>query len=120
MFRVRSRTCGAVGGKLRQQDGVCGIEYHVHLGEHQPGGVAPDADVDDTAGHREWYEVGDLVDEDIETRARNVSVGPGAVHVGGVVAQRVWALLAMIGQPLHRSEERRVGKECRSRWAPYH
>src|ERR1039458_3783694 len=21
---------------------------------------------------------------------------------------------------LHRSEERRVGKECRSRWAPYH
>ena len=26
-----------------------------------------------------------------------------------------------IGQPLHaRSEERRVGKECRSRWSPYH
>ena len=24
-----------------------------------------------------------------------------------------------IGQPL-RSEERRVGKECRSRWSPYH
>src|ERR1035441_215159 len=23
-------------------------------------------------------------------------------------------------QPKHRSEERRVGKECRSRWAPYH
>src|SRR5260221_7251173 len=23
------------------------------------------------------------------------------------------------GQP-HRSEERRVGKECRSRWSPYH
>ena len=22
--------------------------------------------------------------------------------------------------PLYRSEERRVGKECRSRWAPYH
>ena len=22
--------------------------------------------------------------------------------------------------PIHRSEERRVGKECRSRWAPYH
>ena len=21
---------------------------------------------------------------------------------------------------LHRSEERRVGKECRSRWSPYH
>src|SRR5256885_12280250 len=23
-------------------------------------------------------------------------------------------------QQLHRSEERRVGKECRSRWSPYH
>src|SRR2546425_12764796 len=23
-------------------------------------------------------------------------------------------------QPLVRSEERRVGKECRSRWSPYH
>src|SRR2546429_10030233 len=22
--------------------------------------------------------------------------------------------------PRHRSEERRVGKECRSRWSPYH
>ena len=22
--------------------------------------------------------------------------------------------------PIHRSEERRVGKECRSRWSPYH
>src|ERR1041385_9143178 len=24
------------------------------------------------------------------------------------------------GNPLLRSEERRVGKECRSRWSPYH
>ena len=23
-------------------------------------------------------------------------------------------------EPTHRSEERRVGKECRSRWSPYH
>ena len=23
-------------------------------------------------------------------------------------------------QPVVRSEERRVGKECRSRWSPYH
>ena len=23
-------------------------------------------------------------------------------------------------EPLSRSEERRVGKECRSRWSPYH
>src|ERR1039458_1362633 len=24
------------------------------------------------------------------------------------------------GRLIHRSEERRVGKECRSRWSPYH
>src|SRR6266511_5562999 len=25
-----------------------------------------------------------------------------------------------LGEDPHRSEERRVGKECRSRWSPYH
>ena len=25
-----------------------------------------------------------------------------------------------IGEDQQRSEERRVGKECRSRWSPYH
>src|SRR3712207_7299531 len=30
-------------------------------------------------------------------------------------------LLSMLWlQPVYRSEERRVGKECRSRWSPYH
>src|SRR2546427_12364348 len=29
-------------------------------------------------------------------------------------------LLAEQGALLQRSEERRVGKECRSRWSPYH
>ena len=26
----------------------------------------------------------------------------------------------VLNKQLHRSEERRVGKECRSRWSPYH
>ena len=30
----------------------------------------------------------------------------------------VWG--TTIGLALARSEERRVGKECRSRWSPYH
>ena len=30
------------------------------------------------------------------------------------------ALAARRLLPLNRSEERRVGKECRSRWSPYH
>src|SRR3712207_9293043 len=32
---------------------------------------------------------------------------------------RPWALWLLLGT-LARSEERRVGKECRSRWSPYH
>ena len=30
------------------------------------------------------------------------------------------ALLCQLLQEAQRSEERRVGKECRSRWSPYH
>src|SRR2546430_16747175 len=35
---------------------------------------------------------------------------------------REWACVSRIPEPLRvaRSEERRVGKECRSRWSPYH
>ena len=29
-------------------------------------------------------------------------------------------ILAVLGENGSRSEERRVGKECRSRWSPYH
>ena len=32
---------------------------------------------------------------------------------------RFWDYLVQ-GQKQPRSEERRVGKECRSRWSPYH
>ena len=35
------------------------------------------------------------------------------------VEQRNKALL-LVAENLRRSEERRVGKECRSRWSPYH
>src|SRR2546425_12474146 len=31
-----------------------------------------------------------------------------------------WEALVLAFIPRNRSEERRVGKECRSRWSPYH
>ena len=35
--------------------------------------------------------------------------------------QQIYRALALIcRQMMSRSEERRVGKECRSRWSPYH
>ena len=30
------------------------------------------------------------------------------------------AILLVVSAVIIRSEERRVGKECRSRWSPYH
>ena len=35
-----------------------------------------------------------------------------------VNAERLYGILHLLGAA--RSEERRVGKECRSRWSPYH
>src|SRR3712207_2662168 len=36
-------------------------------------------------------------------------------------SKRVAAVIKrFLGVTYHRSEERRVGKECRSRWSPYH
>ena len=37
-----------------------------------------------------------------------------------VVQSSVAQYNQMIAQLAERSEERRVGKECRSRWSPYH
>src|SRR5258706_5286895 len=43
---------------------------------------------------------------------------------GGVLGKKLELLtedtLSKAGEPATRSEERRVGKECRSRWSPYH
>src|SRR5256885_13664688 len=36
------------------------------------------------------------------------------------VLDDITELVTHIGHKLERSEERRVGKECRSRWSPYH
>ena len=43
----------------------------------------------------------------------------------GLILILLTGLLSLIGallpqKPTTRSEERRVGKECRSRWSPYH
>ena len=55
-----------------------------------------------------------------------VSSLPGPYGIGcfGAEALKFVDFLAAAGQHiwqlLPRSEERRVGKECRSRWSPYH
>src|SRR5256885_13563329 len=62
--------------------------------------------------------------------ARDVAAGAGVgepVHAAGVQREMQAvrmsmpaAELAALEAHVARSEERRVGKECRSRWSPYH
>src|SRR2546429_7826496 len=47
-------------------------------------------------------------------------IAPGIKRVLAVVATHDRSAQANIQRLDERSEERRVGKECRSRWAPYH
>src|SRR5258708_19872716 len=64
----------------------------------------------------------------VQTCALPISVDPGARAQAGLpeAGQRAGAdrpeprLQAAWHRPRSRSEERRVGKECRSRWSPYH
>src|SRR3712207_998440 len=48
---------------------------------------------------------------------------PGQSFLGALADPALWQTFERIGiRAVHtgRSEERRVGKECRSRWSPYH
>ena len=44
----------------------------------------------------------------------------GADHGGFELKEALKKHLDAEGYKVIRSEERRVGKECRSRWSPYH
>ena len=48
---------------------------------------------------------------DLGADRRGVDMGPSAIR---------YAHLQKKLEDLGRSEERRIGKECRSRWSPYH
>src|SRR3712207_7506912 len=65
------------------------------------------------------HEVGDEVGPALELR---LDLPPRLVHP---FVQRLYRVVAAPGREEQgreeeRSEERRVGKECRSRWSPYH
>ena len=62
-----------------------------------------DGDIFQHFGHTEFFKIYDIENTDI-VKTEIVSTN-GSGH--GALAQ-------------FRSEERRVGKECRSRWSPYH
>src|SRR2546426_712286 len=52
--------------------------------------------------------------EQIVSATHNVAPSMYTLHVGLIFTEVIFTVLPC------RSEERRVGKECRSRWSPYH
>ena len=52
--------------------------------------------------------------------AEHLQPAPDLVVVGNAMTRGNPAVEYMLDARLRRSEERRVGKECRSRWSPYH
>ena len=54
-----------------------------------------------------------------EGQMGNSEVGHMNIGAGRVVMQDLPRIDRAVAD-VHRSEERRVGKECRSRWSPYH
>src|SRR3712207_1875960 len=63
--------------------------------------------------------VAGLVGEDVDDHVGKVEADPGRALLYALCARSVAALDHLL-YDLLRSEERRVGKECRSRWSPYH
>ena len=54
------------------------------------------------------------------TNAEQALIAEKAGAVSVMALERVPADIRKEGGVARRSEERRVGKECRSRWSPYH
>ena len=50
----------------------------------------------------------------------DLALSPGFNFLVGANGSGKTSVLEAIYTLGHRSEERRVGKECRSRWSPYH
>src|SRR2546421_7607684 len=69
-----------------------------------------------TRSDRDWSS--DVCSSDLGARVSQFVEEPGA----GVLVQEIHPPIRLLifGEGPDRSEERRVGKECRSRWSPYH
>src|SRR2546430_1017228 len=62
----------------------------------------------------------DMCSSDLHQRYIGSGLGLLASQRSNGVARGLQGQPLAIQQTVHRSEERRVGKECRSRWSPYH
>ena len=86
------------------------FDYMEFVAEYAP---FSQADLENLARAAELYDMGSMIKVDLQNRAyvaqKAVASGFQAVNFADHRTAREV-----------RSEERRVGKECRSRWSPYH
>ena len=71
------------------------------------------------------FGAGDVRIENVpDARLTEPSDAVVSVRRASICGSDLWPYRTMehseIGRRMGRSEERRVGKECRSRWSPYH
>src|SRR5256885_15883628 len=77
--------------------------------------------VDALCDARAWDDLVELARRCREAYERGKQLWPIAEHIDYRLAlEAPPAYAASVLTPAARSEERRVGKECRSRWSPYH
>ena len=68
-----------------------------------------------TRSKRDWSS--DVCSSDLNARRRETRTGYAIYKESPNSPDKIDACMAGLSA---RSEERRVGKECRSRWSPYH
>ena len=61
-----------------------------------------------------------MTETTLETGVRRLNISLSEFYSNLDLSQRKVMSSRDLVHAQHRSEERRVGKECRSRWSPYH
>ena len=90
------------------ESGALGLSVSRNKGHYDPQGVHIPAL---WADEKEIFALADVLRD----------MGTGIIQSGGGRdAEMADGLMARLSEATGRSEERRVGKECRSRWSPYH
>ena len=70
---------------------------------------------------REQIKSGTVTEQEPMSRHTSFSIGgPADVFVQPATKEEIKNAIFCAKEAGVRSEERRVGKECRSRWSPYH
>src|SRR4051794_30606728 len=93
-----------------------GLKTGMPIRYDNPREIGPDRLVNAVAGYERVG--GACVIVDFGTAVTHDVVSAGGEYLGGVIFPGVEISLEALAE--RRSEERRVGKECRSRWSPYH